>query len=262
MKNKTHGFTLIELSIVLVIIGLIIGGVLVGRDLIRAAEIRALYGEYTQLTTAMNAFKLKYNCVAGDCARATDFFGTDPEGCGAVGDEKATAKMATCNGNGNGMVGEATATEDETLTVWQQLAAAGLWPGLYRGGIRMDIIPTFLDESVIPPVKAAKNAGWHIANNTAGWRLGSTAYTANFVYTYPYNYFNQSLKEGVISPIEARAMDTKYDDGAPANGLIQVPNSIYVNNCTDLSAANTSGAAVYLAQDGKNCTLMFLRPGF
>jgi prepilin-type N-terminal cleavage/methylation domain-containing protein len=257
-----RGFTLIELSIVLVIIGLIIGGVLVGRDLIRAAEIRALYGEYTQLTTAMNAFKIKYNCVAGDCPRATDFFGTDPEGCGVAAPDKTSAKMETCNGNGNNKIGEDGATENESLILWQHLSAARLWPGMYRGAIRFDIIPTFLDGTVLPQIKVAKNAGWYITNDASVWRLGAVPYTGNFVSTFAYNLFNYSLTEGIISPIEARALDTKYDDGAPATGLIQTPNSSYVSNCTNLSAPNTSGAAVYLNVESKNCILMFLRPGF
>ncbi len=63
---KKSGFTLIELSIVLVIIGLIIGGVLVGKDLIKAAEIRSTIGQYEKYKTAVNTFKLKYSGLPGD----------------------------------------------------------------------------------------------------------------------------------------------------------------------------------------------------
>ncbi len=69
-------FTLIELSLVIVIIGLVVGGVLVGRDLIKAAEIRAQISQIEQIETAYNTFKIKYNCFPGDCPNATDFFGT------------------------------------------------------------------------------------------------------------------------------------------------------------------------------------------
>lgn len=66
MKNK--GFTLIELSIVLVIIGLIVGGILIGRDMIRAAEIRSLISEKNQYIVATNNFRNKYNAMPGDIA--------------------------------------------------------------------------------------------------------------------------------------------------------------------------------------------------
>src|SRR3954463_15618522 len=60
------GFTLIELSIVLVIIGLIVGGILVGQDLIKAAEIRATVGQIEKYNSAVNTFRTKYNGIPGD----------------------------------------------------------------------------------------------------------------------------------------------------------------------------------------------------
>ena len=60
------GFTLIELSIVLVIVGLLVGGVLVGQDLIRAAKIRSQIGQIEQFTLASQAFRLKYDSKPGD----------------------------------------------------------------------------------------------------------------------------------------------------------------------------------------------------
>ena len=75
-SNK-NGFTLIELSIVLVIIGLVVGGVLVGADLIKAAKIRSAVSDLDKITAAVNTFKLKYNCIPGDCASATGFFGAN-----------------------------------------------------------------------------------------------------------------------------------------------------------------------------------------
>lgn len=60
------GFTLIELSIVLVIIGLLVGGVLVGRDLISAAEIRSQINQIENYKSSVNAFKLKYGYLPGD----------------------------------------------------------------------------------------------------------------------------------------------------------------------------------------------------
>ena len=60
------GFTLIEVSIVLVIIGLLAGGVLVGRDLIEAAKIRQQITQIEQFKAAVNTFRAKYNALPGD----------------------------------------------------------------------------------------------------------------------------------------------------------------------------------------------------
>src|ERR1700712_2724582 len=61
-----QGFTLIELSIVLVIIGLIVGGVLVGQDLVRAAAVRAQISQIEKYNTAVNTFYGKYGYLPGD----------------------------------------------------------------------------------------------------------------------------------------------------------------------------------------------------
>jgi prepilin-type N-terminal cleavage/methylation domain-containing protein len=87
------GFTLVELALVLVIIGLVVGGVLVGQDLIFAAKVRAQTSQIQEIETGMNTFRTKYNCTAGDCPNATDFFGTtDPQG------------NTVNNGNGDGII--------------------------------------------------------------------------------------------------------------------------------------------------------------
>lgn len=94
------GFTLIEMSIVLVIIALIAGGILVGQDLIKSAGNRAFISQLEQYDTAVNTFKTKYNCLPGDCAEGETFFGI----CTPLG---------TCHGNGNGMITALTnGTED------------------------------------------------------------------------------------------------------------------------------------------------------
>ena len=79
MKNTASragqsGFTLIELSIVLVIIGLLVGGVLEGQDLIKAAQIRSTISQFEQFDAAVNTFRTKYNNLPGDVVNGTNFF--------------------------------------------------------------------------------------------------------------------------------------------------------------------------------------------
>jgi prepilin-type N-terminal cleavage/methylation domain-containing protein len=60
------GFTLVELSIVLVILGLLAGGVLAGQSLIRAAELRSVTTQLEQYSTAIYAFRDRYFAIPGD----------------------------------------------------------------------------------------------------------------------------------------------------------------------------------------------------
>src|ERR1700743_3469732 len=78
-----RGFPLIELSIVLVIIGLIVGGILVGQDMIKAAEVRAQISQIEKYNQAVNTFKAKFQAIPGDMgvSTATQFGFTPGTGC-------------------------------------------------------------------------------------------------------------------------------------------------------------------------------------
>src|SRR5882757_2419229 len=109
--QKEAGFTLIELSIVLVIIGLIVGGVLVGQDLIRAAEVRATISQIEKYNTAVNTFRGKYNALPGDMNSST-----------ATAFSFATRGGAAGQGDGNGVIEgpgpNGYVQAGETLSFW------------------------------------------------------------------------------------------------------------------------------------------------
>ena len=80
--NKNKGFTLIELSIVIVIIGLIVAGVVGGQSLVRQAKLRSIITDYQKISTAMNAFKLEYNHLPGDIPNADSYWSGETNGDG------------------------------------------------------------------------------------------------------------------------------------------------------------------------------------
>src|SRR5688572_10018529 len=98
-----RGFTLIELSIVLVIIALLVAGVLVGRELIKTSELRSLMTQVDQFKTATYTFRNKYNGLPGDITNAESIWGSDASCPNTPSD--TTPKVVTCNGNGNGKIG-------------------------------------------------------------------------------------------------------------------------------------------------------------
>lgn len=132
MKQK-QGFTLIELSIVLVIIGLVAGGVLVGRDLIKASEIRATISQKISYDTAVNTFKLKYNGLPGDLfadrADELGFFSLDNSPLQGFGDNNGLIQSRTVG------VGVNYGATGETILFWRHLVEAGMMEGLYGTGI-------------------------------------------------------------------------------------------------------------------------------
>jgi prepilin-type N-terminal cleavage/methylation domain-containing protein len=97
-NRDSSGFTLIEMAMVLVIIGLIVGAVLVGRDMIQAAEVRAQVSQIDHINAAVQTFRDKYNCLPGDCAKGSDFGfqGLQYNGGSSPFDN---------NGDGNGRIG-------------------------------------------------------------------------------------------------------------------------------------------------------------
>jgi len=272
--NAMDGFTLIEMSIVLVIIGLLVGGILVGRDLIRGAELRKTVGEAEKIIAAVNAFKTKFNCLPGDCATATDYFGTMagalcPSLVGATFIAPAvifnsTPGTATCNGDGDGRL-DASETIYEIFTFWQQLGAANLIPGNYSGGIVG--AAAFVPGINLPPVTGlATNAGWVVLDGDSCIEMNqqfgkpSLALIPEHVGTLLGAAYADSLGNAYnnLTPAEQFAVDTKYDDGSPVTGRIIEPISPVVppevaTHCTNAPDETTqqlaNAGALYLSHD-------------
>lgn len=127
MNNRQSGFTLVEIAIVLVIIGLLLGGVLKGQELINSAKVKNLANDFRTIPLFIYGYQDKYKSIPGDdAAVATTHLGTAVGGVTVV---KATTPAATL-GNGvlNGAWNSETAT-DETVLFWQHVRLAGLAPG-------------------------------------------------------------------------------------------------------------------------------------
>lgn len=131
MSVSKRGFSLVELSIVLVILGLLTGGILAGQSLIRAAELRSVSTQYQQIISAVQGFRDKYMALPGDMRNATSFWGTAAN-CPGTSAQGSTTP-ATCNGDGDGMIEPTTTVSNEVFRLWQQLANAGLIEGQYSG---------------------------------------------------------------------------------------------------------------------------------
>ena len=119
--RKQNGFTLIEIAIVLVIIGLLLGGVLKGQELITSARVRNVISQQDGVKAAFFGFLDRYRAYPGDYAQAS----TTIPGC--------AGPPACGNGDNNGQIQSIAggATIDEQIAVWEHLSRAGFINGSY-----------------------------------------------------------------------------------------------------------------------------------
>src|SRR5689334_21860126 len=114
MKKSNRGFTLVEIAIVLVIIGLLLGGILKGQEMITQAKIKNVIADMTGISAAMYGYQDRYRALPGD-------------------DKNAQARWGlTNNGNGDGIIqGKylSTTATDEMVMFWDELRRAGFVSG-------------------------------------------------------------------------------------------------------------------------------------
>ncbi len=262
MKHHS-AFSLLELSIVLVIIGLIAGGIVAGASMIRAAELRAVITEHSQFNTAVNTFRDKYLGLPGDLRNAEAFWGSMTN-CGAA--SPSATGTQTCNGDGNGALVKPVAASQtgESFMFWQHLANAELIVGTYSG-IAGTVQEFDADIGVNVPASKLSGAGWSIENrdNTSGTLTAS--FQLNFGNGYIFgaettSWGSQNYTRGrVLTPKEAWGIDKKIDDGKPAQGKLTIDDAFSV--CTT-ATTNTSAdfdAEYSLDSNDVACSLRFIK---
>ena len=216
------GFTLIELSIVLVVIGLVIGGILAGVDMVRSAELRKVIAETTAYKTAIYTFENKYGGLPGDIINATTFFPT------------------ATNGNGNGHIDYLGGVVGEEYYAWQQLALAGLIEGTYTGATMS-----------LPQSKLA-NGYYRVSYQT-----GVYTTNGNMISLNSYNTATSLADGPILSPKNVYSLDLKSDDGLAASGKIMGFNQQGVPGC--VTNDYTVGSGVYLpTSENITCKVFFV----
>ncbi|MFM9889202.1 MAG: type II secretion system protein [Rickettsiales bacterium] len=258
---KRSAFSLVELSIVLVILGLLTGGILAGQSLIRAAELRTIPTQSQQYLTAVQTFRDKYFALPGDMTNATAFWGT---AASCPGDETTpSTTIATCNGNGNGAVDVLTLSiSAENFRLWQHMANAGLIEGRYTG-VRNTSSGGNFDRSCLPggnvPASKISSGGYAVEYlgtlNADTWRWNGT-YNNALIFS-KMDGINAPGDLPLLKPEEAWNIDTKMDDGKPASGRVmsyrKFGNAI---NCTTTNVESTT--AYNLTDSSTACPLFFL----
>ena len=247
-----RGFSLVELSIVLVILGLLTGGILAGQSLIRAAELRSVSTDFARYVTAGQTFRDKYFALPGDMSNATKFWGDNNSACADAA--VPNGSPGTCNGDGNGQIGvsglpTANATT-ELYQFWNQLALAGLVEGSYSG------------------IAGSSGAELVIGTNAPRAKLNNGCYQAQYYnggnsanYVLQYNNMmsigalnSWDCSNPILKPEEAWNVDTKLDDGKPGQGKVI---ATFPTTCANSSSETDYAGDYRLNVSTPQCSLRY-----
>jgi prepilin-type N-terminal cleavage/methylation domain-containing protein len=248
--TKKKAFSLIELSIVLIIIGLLVAGVTGGSSLIKNAELRGLMTEARGYQTAVNAFNERFQALPGDFGSLIGgAFTLNASGSGAGVNSGST-------GNNNnriefyapGAAANTVPNRMESNIAWQQLKNGGFVDATVTPG-SSDTNGGAYDTDLTPgtsiPGSKAKNVGWIF--DFVGSQNVVIA-TASVVANIPAN-INQvaATATNVIVPIDALSIDTKIDDGLANDGKVRGHASTAGCNTAAAYTTATSTAACALS---------------
>ena len=193
-RQAQSGFTLVEIAIVLVIIGLLLGGVLKGQELIENGRVKNAANDMNGIVAAYNSYLDRYRKVPGD------------DGPLATLTARGTAWAGMAAGNNNGILdvnaGQTFTGGGEGATFFQHLRAAGFITG--------------------NPADAGANA---LPVNAWCGRLGVTNVP---VQGRPAARVMVCL--GNVPGKAATALDIQLDDGNPQQGSFRATIGTNVNN--------------------------------
>lgn len=263
--NRKRGYTLVEMSIVLVIIGLVVGGVMVGNDLVNASRIRSTISQKESFDGAVHAFKNKFNGLPGDLSNYAMFSGLLTT-TGLTGQADF--------GDGDGLIGSRILSNyyGERMLFWRHLTEAGYIEANTSLATIADpwtAVKAFSGAGYVPSSKFGRDASWLINGNP---NSRQNYYTLVKIMALNLGGAFATFGAHVITPSEAFQIDTKMDDGFPASGKVLSVAIAQYGNAPNNGVSGGTGTSCYDSDTGmyllanpdaanaRRCTLVFMAP--
>ena len=211
IRQEEAGFTLVELAVVLVIIGLLLGGILKGQELIATAQVNATIAQMKGIDAAMSTFKDKYGQLPGDLSNFARLANC-ANLCAVNGD--ADGRIESGDNTGMPQPSIAPAVNEEGAVAFAHMAAAGLLQS-----IRYDAGSGLLFGELLPEAKAG--GGMWLGFTVDGNPATTTALRPGHVLVYTGQVANLAVNSnGALAGSQAAQIDRKLDDGVAATGSV------------------------------------------
>ncbi len=191
-QNKSNGFTLIEIAIVLVVIGLLLGGVLKGQELIGNTKVKAYAADFRNIPVALYGYQDRLKALPGD----------DPNVVSHLAG--ATKAQMPVSSQGNGVIDgpwDTTDSTNESCLFWQHVRLAGLAPG-----------PTTVD--------CTSANSTYVPRNTNGGRIGIQSNKGLVTITGQIPGTYVVCSNNIPGEFVSR-LDALLDDGDPQTGAVR-----------------------------------------
>lgn len=209
-RQGEKGFTLVELAIVMIIIGLLIGGILKGQELIANARITSQVAQVKGIDAAMTTFRDQYNSLPGDIA--------NPQA------RLPNCAAALCNVGGNGdsqVASDAAAPVDPSIAVLAGAEAQNVFIHLAAAGVLGGVAPnlTAFNNAALPPASIGTGMlGFGFSNGTM-----ANAVTGHSAAAGHYLVLRQNAAAAAVPLIQPKTVaniDRKLDDNSPLTGSV------------------------------------------
>lgn len=229
------GFTLLEMSILLIIIGILAAGIVIGQGIIHQSEMRKTVSEVGQFRTSINAFVTQYDALPGDFSDAESFWGD------------SNTPGGTQNGNGDKIV-QFVVNSDvyEGYRAWQHLGKALLVPGIFPGTATVGTPVLGID---LP--RAEIRGGYAIESDALGM-IGQLVVLLGD----PLASTETMRMAGDIRPEDGLDIDLKVDDGIPTKGVVRGADGV-TSASGDCIDTGVNPPEYDLTKSAKECILGF-----